>query len=601
MFSQRIMKFFSISDNITIKPSTTRIHSLTTLVCCEQTIPFILKSHCPPGGQISRSKCRMLSKLVLHQHESDESKISTCNYNGRTFELNAIDAIRKHYEKSYFDIIKKKPSDAYLKAMQDLNFLQSNTKTVALAKYSAPEQILPIFAKQLNLSGINIDDLNKLNIIHISGTKGKGSTCAFLESILRAAGKRTGFYNSPHLVKVTERIRLNGDPISEDKFTTYFNQIYNRLLIGTKREGITMPNYFSFLTILAFHIFLEEKVDVAVIEVGIGGEYDTTNIVKNPVACGITTLDFDHTNILGSTIEKIAWSKSGIAKKDVPLFSIEQEHTNALEVFKTRAAEKACPLYICKPLANLPKDVELGIRGSAQLANASLACQLASYFLKVTSQQVNHSPDISQNSYLETNLSELPPYFRRALESCTWPGRCHIVRYPRITFFLDGAHTKKSMENCLDWFLTQSTSKSRKILMVNIIGARNKFEVLRPLSQFKSFELAIFSTNRIDFSIDDPTSDGFVNLQSSTNDKSMENARANADTWQSLLEEHGGGDSKNILIRANTIDSIKYIDGLTKMNCDNKFDVLVTGSLHFVGAILQTLTIVDDTLNRDDQ
>uniref|UniRef100_A0A3Q2DIN5 tetrahydrofolate synthase n=1 Tax=Cyprinodon variegatus TaxID=28743 RepID=A0A3Q2DIN5_CYPVA len=119
---------------------------------------------------------------------------------------------------------------------------------------------------------------------------------------------------SPHLVQVRERIRINGQPISKDLFTKYFWQVYGRLDETKEVHGGTMPAYFRFLTILAFHIFLQEKVDLAVIEVGIGGAYDCTNIIRRPWVCGISSLGIDHTQILGDTIEKIAWQKGGIFK-----------------------------------------------------------------------------------------------------------------------------------------------------------------------------------------------------------------------------------------------------------------------------------------------
>lgn len=107
----------------------------------------------------------------------------------------------------------------------------------------------------------------------------QGSTCALTESILRSFGIKTGFYSSPHLISVTERIRINGMPISQDKFTRFFWKVYDRLIINKEHDN-DMPAYFKFLTILGFHIFSDEKVDVAVIEVGIGGENDCTNVIR---------------------------------------------------------------------------------------------------------------------------------------------------------------------------------------------------------------------------------------------------------------------------------------------------------------------------------
>ena len=205
----------------------------------------------------------------------------------------------------------------YNEAIKALNGLQTNAavlekvKSERLKKYV--NQNLNETKKYLNDMSIGPKELNGLPVIHVSGTKGKGSTCAFTESILRHHGLKTGFYSSPHLVSATERIRINGKPLSQKAFGAYFWKVYNQIA-GAGRETEEKPAYFKFLTILAFHVFIEEKVDVALVEVGIGGSYDCTNVVEKPVAVGITLLDYDHTKVLGNTIEEIAWHKAGIMK-----------------------------------------------------------------------------------------------------------------------------------------------------------------------------------------------------------------------------------------------------------------------------------------------
>lgn len=483
-------------------------------------------------------------------------------------------------------------ADDYQAAIKDLNSLQSNTQTLALAKYKKPEEILPLFKKQLEIAGIAIESINELNIIHVSGTKGKGSTCAFTESILRSVGLRTGFYNSPHLINVTERIRLDGKPVENSKFGRYFRFVYEKLVEGTKREDITMPSYFSFLTILAFHIFIAEKVDCAIVEVGIGGEYDPTNIIEKPVACGITSIHFDHTNILGNSIESIAWSKAGIAKKGAPVFTIEQEQKAAIKVIRDRSIEKGCELYICSPLSD-DGDFQLGIKGPAQGKNSALACQLAICLLQTTFRDKYEKlfkPSVKSNM-LKTDLRELPNYFLDGLTNCSWDGRCQVVRLGRVTFFLDGAHTTESMENCLAWFSSANHFKDPqvvKILMVNVIGERSKEAVLRPLSEVDTFDKIIFSSNKIRSDDDNRSdSDTMTKFQS---DKSMENVVYNAQTWKSLVEERGKNNS-NTIVMPNTSASIKHIASLSELNCEKDYFVLVTGSLHFVGAVLETLSV----------
>lgn len=220
----------------------------------------------------------------------------------------------------------------------------------------------------LALLGLPPEDLNQLNVIHVSGTKGKGSTCAFIESILRHNNIKTGFYSSPHLVAVRERIRINGRPLSEEMFASYFMQVYNRLQAALAPDE-SMPAYFNFLTLMAFHVFRAEKVEAAILEVGIGGEYDCTNVVPAPVVTGVTSLDLDHCNILGDTIEKIAWQKAGIFKPKVAAFTVAQKEEPAMKVLRERAHEKEAPLYVAPSwyLYLQAPNVKLGINGNIGL------------------------------------------------------------------------------------------------------------------------------------------------------------------------------------------------------------------------------------------
>lgn len=248
-----------------------------------------------------------------------------------------------------------------------MNGLQSNAQNIANAirreRGSNSCHSLQKTIYFLSLLDIKPSDLNQLNVIHVSGTKGKGSSCAFAESILRRHALKTGFYSSPHLLAARERIRINGEPLSKKLFAKYFWSVYKQIE-RRKDDQTGMPPYFNFLTVMAFKVFLEEKVDVAVIEVGIGGQYDCTNVVPQPVVTGVSSLGLDHCSLLGNTIEQIAWQKSGIFKKSVPAFTVEQSEP-AMKVLKSRAQELMCPLHVCPSLSLYPHSVpiELGIKG----------------------------------------------------------------------------------------------------------------------------------------------------------------------------------------------------------------------------------------------
>src|SRR5450432_3650380 len=178
---------------------------------------------------------------------------------------------------------------------------------------------------------------------HIAGTNGKGSTAAFLESVLRHAGLKTGLNTSPHLERINERIRVNGREISDDDFAAVFDKIHNsieKLLAAGKLRA--HPTYFECVTAMAFDYFAQQHVDFAIFEVGLGGRLDATNILA-PAITVITRVDFDHENFLGHSLGEIAGEKAGILKPGVPVIVAEQV-PEAREVILARATELNCPV-----------------------------------------------------------------------------------------------------------------------------------------------------------------------------------------------------------------------------------------------------------------
>ena len=183
-------------------------------------------------------------------------------------------------------------------------------------------------------------------IIHVAGTNGKGSVCAFLSSMLEQGGFRCGLFTSPHLVKINERFQINEVMISDQRFTEAFTEVKN-LADRLVEEGDYHPTYFEFLFLMGMIVFKQEDVDYIVLETGLGGRLDATNSVLSPMACVITSISLDHVEYLGDTIEKIAGEKAGIMKKGVPVI-FDGNRKEAAEVIKARAEELGCPWYEVK-------------------------------------------------------------------------------------------------------------------------------------------------------------------------------------------------------------------------------------------------------------
>ena len=253
-------------------------------------------------------------------------------------------------------------------------------------------------------------------VVHVAGTNGKGSTCAMIEAGLRAANIRTGLFTSPHLIEPTERIQIDGTPVSPADFERAFNIVHET---AEKLDLDCHPTYFETVTAMAFWIFREKQVETAVIEVGLGGRLDSTNVVQ-PVLTVITPIDFDHEAYLGHTIEAIASEKAGILKPGVPAVFARQR-PEALAVLMTRAAELHVPVTRAEEFEIL--DLHIDARGSRF---SGIVCPLAGAHQvdnAVTAALALRALGVSTDGIADTR----------------WPGRIEHVS-PNPDIILDGAH-----------------------------------------------------------------------------------------------------------------------------------------------------------------
>lgn len=218
---------------------------------------------------------------------------------------------------------------------------------------------------------------------------------------------KVGLYTSPHLRFVRERIRINNEPLSEAAFAKYFFETWDRLEESARVQGeptdtSCKPVYFRYLCLMAFHTYIREGVNTAIIECGIGGEFDSTNILVAPRVTGITSLGIDHTIMLGNTIEEIAWHKGGIMKAGAPCFTAPQPPT-ALEVLCKRAADISVELHVVERDPAL-KNIKLGLAADFQQTNASLAIAIADYHLYALGHgHPRHGDDLPLNSSVALN------------------------------------------------------------------------------------------------------------------------------------------------------------------------------------------------------
>jgi len=328
---------------------------------------------------------------------------------------------------------------------------------------------------------------------HIAGTNGKGSTAAFLESILRHGGFRTGLNTSPHLERINERIRVNSVEISDDAFAETLSRIrtlIEELLASGKLRA--HPTYFECVTAMAFEFFARQRVEFAVFEVGLGGRLDATNILK-PVVSIITRIDFDHENFLGHSLQEIAGEKAGILKRDVPLILAEQR-PEAREAILARAAELGCPLFETAKVFHIESEsIQDGfVRARVVETGSGTAFEIAPN-LPGRFQLQNAVNALASARFLQRRGFRITDEaITQGIASVVWPGRLEKLQsHPDV--YLDGAHNPSAARE-LAAFLEQNFSGRRIWLLYAAMRDKAVDEVAGLL--FPRAEEVIFTAPR---------------------------------------------------------------------------------------------------------
>jgi dihydrofolate synthase/folylpolyglutamate synthase len=295
---------------------------------------------------------------------------------------------------------------------------------------------------------------------HIAGTNGKGSTAAFLESILRCAGFRTGLNTSPHLERINERIRINGEEIKDGPFAETFARIHaliEELLAAGKLRA--HPTYFECVTAMAFEYFARERVEFGVFEVGLGGRLDATNIVR-PAVSIITRIDFDHENFLGHSLREIAAEKAGILKPAVPIVLADQ-HPEVREIILARASELHCPVLEPARLFHANEEFLEGGLVRARLTEAAsgtvseLAPSLPGRFQLQNALNAVAAARFLQNRGFRISCDAIA----QGIANTVWPGRLEKLQ-SNPDIYLDGAHNPSAARE-LAAFLEQNFAGRR--------------------------------------------------------------------------------------------------------------------------------------------
>lgn len=303
-----------------------------------------------------------------------------------------------------------------------------------------------------------------LRFVHVAGTNGKGSTCAFLESILRHAGYRTGLFTSPYIIEFSDRIKVDGRNISPGDLLSATLRVRE-----AAEQMEDHPTEFELMTAVAMVHFRDSACDIVVLEVGLGGRFDSTNTIRDPLACVIAPIDLDHTGILGDTVAQIAAEKAGIVKDAAPVASAVQ-HPEAEAVIRRACDRQGSPLYFVDraSIQGMPwdfsykgrKHLRLGLLGSYQTENAALAIETVG-ILRTRGLPVSESA------------------IREGLAKTRWPGRFELVsEAPAV--IVDGGHNPQGARALVD-SLKLGFPGRKAVFVMGVLADKDSRQMVRPL------------------------------------------------------------------------------------------------------------------------
>lgn len=349
----------------------------------------------------------------------------------------------------------------------------------------------------------------KIAVVHIAGTNGKGSVFAFLSAILQEGGYRVGRYISPTIHSYEERFQINGQEISPEKLEKYYVRMECAMeqMERTQLPSLRQPTLFEVETALAFLYFAEEQVDVALIETGMGGTYDATNVIEHPLLTVISSVSYDHKAFLGDTLEEIAGEKAGIIKENVPVV-VEENVSEVCRIMQETAARKHAPCTLIRA-ADYQVETEsvtgstfiwkkhrfsIFLPGQHQISNAVTALAAAEELMERLPSEGRRKLEPGENArFIPAADKRLGwPEMERGLANARWPGRLELLGERPYTF-RDGAHNPDGARK-LAQFLEKHFTNRRIIYIMGVLKDKEYEKMLAELMPLAS-EIYTFRPN----------------------------------------------------------------------------------------------------------
>lgn len=389
-------------------------------------------------------------------------------------------------------------------------------------------------------------ECSDIPVIHVAGTNGKGSVCSYIESVLRHAGFETGLFTSPHLVTVNERIAINGVPVSDEELLDAFARVKD-ISAGMVKDGFVHPSFFEFLFGMGMCVFAEKRPDYIILETGLGGRLDATNVVEKPAVTVITSIGLDHTDILGDTYEQIASEKAGIIKERVPVV-FENKRPDVTSVIERKAFEKNAPLYVLNPedirdVTYRDKKIDF-LLDNQYYSNMRVTLDtMASY------QTENAALALLALKVLGVGDEEA---IRAGLYDMKWTGRMEEV-IPGV--IVDGAHNDDGIEHFIQ-SVSMYRSDGERILLFSAVKDKHYQGMIKSLCECRLFDMVVIGQ--------------------------LGDARGlDAETMRKCFEDNG---MSNVTACDSVKEAYEYAVG---MKGDGT--VFAAGSLYFAGELLEVI------------